>query len=104
MAPPTAKRETQDSRNALDWLLRDRRTGRVVIVQWPNLPLWLFLAATAIRLVADPAGTAATVVNAVAALTLTWWAVDEVARGVNPFRRALGVVVLAATAVSLIRR
>ena len=109
MATAAARRDTQDPtnedgspRNVFDWLFRDRRTGRVVIAQWPNLPLSLFLAATAIRLLAHPAGTAATVLNAAAALTLTWWAVDEVARGLSPFRRALGALVLVATAVSLI--
>ena len=111
MAPAAANRDMQDPagndgsrRNVFDWLFRDRRTGRVAIAQWPNLALWLFLAAAAIRLFAHPAGTAGTVLNAVAGLTLTWWAVDEVARGVNPFRRALGAVVLAATAASFVRR
>ena len=110
MAPPPTKhdidpaRDEGSRRNVFDWLFRDRRTGRVVIAQWPNLALSLFLAAAAIRLLARPAGTAATVLNAVATLTLLWWAVDEGARGVNPFRRALGVMVLAATVASLIRR
>ena len=111
MAPAAANRDmhepTSDAdprRNVFDWLFRDRRTGRVVIAQWPNLALSLFLAATAIRLVAHPAGTTASVLNAAAALTLIWWATDEVARGVNPFRRALGAAVLAATAASFIVR
>lgn len=111
MAPAAANRDMQDSasddgsrRNVFDWLFRDRRTGRVAIAQWPNLALSLFLAAAAIRTLAHPAGTAGTILNVVVALTLTWWAVDEVARGVNPFRRALGAMVLAATAASLIPR
>ncbi|MBP1181669.1 hypothetical protein JOE48_003633 [Methylobacterium sp. PvR107] len=27
---------------ALDWFFRDRTSGRIVIGQWPNTPLWLF--------------------------------------------------------------
>ncbi|WP_419828797.1 hypothetical protein [Methylobacterium sp.] len=26
----------------LDWFFRDRTSGRIVIGQWPNTPLWLF--------------------------------------------------------------
>jgi len=32
------------------------------------------------------------------------WAADEIVRGVNPFRRALGTVVLAAIAVGVATR
>ena len=87
----------------LDWLFRDRRTGKIVIAQWPNLPLWLFLATVAIRFLFHPAGTAGTIVRASGTAAAAWWAADEVARGVNPFRRALGALVLAVTAVSLVR-
>lgn len=27
---------------ALDWVFRDRTSGRIVIGQWSNPPLWLF--------------------------------------------------------------
>ena len=111
MAPAAPDRDAQDPasderarRTVFGWLFRDRRTGKVVIAQWPNLALSLFLALAAIRLLVHPAGTAATVLNAVAALTLMWWAVDELARGVKPFRRALGAALVAATAASCILR
>jgi hypothetical protein len=91
-------------RRAFDWLFRDRRTGKVVVAQRPNLALSLFLGATAVRWVFDPTGTAATIVNVVAILALAWWALDEVVRGVNPFRRGLGAVVLAITLVGLVAR
>jgi len=87
-----------------DWLFRDRRTGKVVIAQVPNLALSLFLIAAGIRWLLHPAGKTGALVSAVAALTAGWWGVDEVARGVNPFRRAAGAVVLAATLVSLFVR
>lgn len=89
-------------RRAFDWLFRDRSTGRVVIAQWPNLPLIVFLVAAAIRRFASPEGAVDTVVSLVATAAIVWWSVDEVARGVNPFRRLLGGVVLVATVVGLV--
>lgn len=83
-----------------DWLLRDRRTGRVVVAQWPNAAAWIYVASLlARRVVPDGAVTAVVVVGTVA---LVVWAVDEVVRGVNPFRRLLGAGVLVAQAVSLV--
>jgi hypothetical protein len=74
-------------------MFRDRRTGAVVIVQLPNVPLLLFVVAATIRRLEHPHGTAGTAVNVVAGVALLWWAADEVLRGVNPFRRLLGLVV-----------
>lgn len=87
----------------LDWLLRDRRTGRIVIAQWPNTALAVFLVATATRILFDPSGGPGTVLRTVSMLSLGWWAVDEIARGVNPWRRMLGAVVLAGLVTSLLR-
>jgi hypothetical protein len=72
-------------------------------VQRPNLPLLLFLVC---RLVAWPlSGRASDVSDWIGSAALAWWAVDELARGVNPFRRMLGavvlIVVLAGSIVSL---
>jgi hypothetical protein len=39
----------------------------------------------------------------VATVALSWWAVDEIVRGVNPWRRLLGTVVFAGLVVSLLR-
>ena len=81
-------------RHAFDWFFRDRRTGRIVIGQWPNLPLWLFGAAAIASFPA--AGTPAELYADLASrVFLTWWAADEVLRGVNPWRRCLGAAVLA---------
>jgi hypothetical protein len=74
----------------LDWLFRNRQTGEITIAQFPNLPLWIFLAVVGVRWFVR-AGTAHTVLDVVALAALGWWAVDEVVRGVNPWRRALGL-------------
>ncbi len=81
-------------RRALDWTFRSRIDGRITVGQWPNLPLWLFIGFTALGFALDPAGTLGRWVRAGAALSLTWWALDEVLRGVNPWRRFLGAAVL----------
>lgn len=86
----------------VDWLFRDRTTGRVVVAQWPNVSLGIFLVASVARRVLDPAGTARTVLVVVAVGALLWWAGDEIVRGVNPWRRLLGAVVGGATLVGLV--
>lgn len=73
---------------------RDPRTGEVVVAQWPNAPLWIFLIATAVRLVVSPSGGVGTLVSLVAAVGLVWWAADEIVRGASPFRRVAGGLVL----------
>lgn len=90
-------------RRFIDWCFRSRVTGEITIGQWPNLPLWIFAAASLLALVVPAPGTAATGLMAIASLSLAWWAADEVLRGVNPWRRVLGAAVLILQAVSLLR-
>ena len=85
----------------IDWLLRDRTTGRITIAQFPNVALGVFLAASLLHRLARPAGTVGTGLRAVATAGLLWWAADELIRGVNPFRRLLGGIVLAGQIVKL---
>ena len=88
----------------VDWLFRNRETGRITIAQIPNLPLAIFLVATLVRVVFSPAGAVGTAVRVIGTAALLWWAADEVVRGVNPFRRLLGAVVLVATLVGVVTR
>lgn len=83
----------------IDWLFRNRRTGRITVAQAPNAPLLVFLVAVVVRWIFHPSGTVATVVNVVAAIALIVWSVDEIVRGVNPWRRILGGAVLAYAAI-----
>lgn len=86
-------------RRCFDWVFRDRASGAIVIAQWPNLPLWLFAMFAAAAWFSDsvefgqPEDTGAGL-RLLSALCLGWWALDEVFRGVNPWRRFLGVSVL----------
>jgi hypothetical protein len=87
----------------IDWALRDRRTGRIVVAQWPSTALIVWIAASVVLALSDPDGAWGLSLRVVATVALGWWAVDEVVRGVNPWRRVLGVVVFASLVVSLLR-
>ena len=84
----------------LDWFFRDRRSGEIVIAQWPNLPLWLF-GITALVAMLTSGSSVGFWTDIASRLFLTWWARDELLRGVNPFRRSLGAAVLIGLAVGL---
>ena len=76
----------------LDRTFRDRE-GKIVIAQMPNLPLLVGLAATSLQLIL-PSGDLKTGLDLVAFGALFTWAWQEIFKGVNYFRRALGLVVL----------
>ena len=86
-APGTSGRAAR----AFDWLVRSRQTGRITVAQFPNVALWTFLVAVVVRRIVPLGTSARTAVDAVALAALAWWALDEVFRGVNPFRRMLGL-------------
>ncbi|MGV3760566.1 MAG: hypothetical protein ACO1PW_13650 [Actinomycetota bacterium] len=86
---------------AVEWLFRNRETGALTIAQRPNAPLLVFLVAWALRALLSPSGTADTVLATTAAVALVVWALDELIRGVNPWRRLLGATVLAGQVVAL---
>jgi hypothetical protein len=87
----------------VDWLFRDRETGGITIAQFPNAALGLFLVATGLERLLHPMGAWRTALRALAAGGLIWWAVDEVIRGVNPWRRFLGGAVLAGQILRYVR-
>ena len=55
----------------IEWLFRNRTSGRITIAQFPNAALGLFLAASLLRRLLDPAGSA---LGVLAAGGLLWWA------------------------------
>jgi hypothetical protein len=74
------------------------------VAQWPNVSLSAFLVLSIIIRLSRPAGRAGAILRDVTAAVLILWAVDEVVRGVNPFRRVLGVAVLGLTVGALVAR
>ena len=90
-------------RHAFDWLFRNRQTGRITIAQFPNVPLWIFIAGAAVRRFADTHGDVDAALTVVTTAALVVWALLELFRGVNPFRRMLGGGVLMVTLVGVAR-
>ena len=88
--------------STFDWFFRDRASRRIVIGQWPNLPLWLFGLAQATAWIAGPSSTVGWWAKVASFIALVVWAGDELIRGVNPWRRCLGGGVLVWLAISLI--
>ena len=78
----------------------NRRTGGITVAQWPNISLSVFIILSIALRFIHPAGTNETVLRVLADGALIVWGVDELVRGVNPFRRILGFVVLLATIAS----
>lgn len=91
----------------IDWTFRSRVTGKLTVGQFPNVSLWIFLASVAAgfaleKFSADASGLRAAV-GVIGTLALLWWSVDEVVRGVNPWRRVLGLVVFAFVGMGVLR-
>ena len=86
-----------------NWMFRNRRTGRITIGQPANLSQKIFQRATIVGVLL-PRSRARTVLGQAAVVSLAWWGVDEVARGVNPFRRVSGGAALAALVYLALRR
>lgn len=86
-----------------EWMFRNRETGRYTIGQPANLSQKLFLCTTLVGIFL-PRGPVRTAAGVAAVGMLAWWAVDEVARGVNPFRRILGVIAIGGIAYLARRR
>lgn len=99
---PPPDPSTSRIESAFGWCFRNRRTGQITIAQFPNLALTLFLASVATGwLVAE--GTAHRVVEWIGVAALGWWAIDELIRGVNPWRRLLGAGGVVLTIVGVAR-
>ncbi|MDX6276641.1 MAG: hypothetical protein QOJ72_769 [Nocardioidaceae bacterium] len=75
-----------------DSFFRDRKTGRLVLFEFPNPALWVFAAATLLRWSAYDAHDAE--LRWIGNGALIVWGLDELARGRAPWRRLLGAIVL----------
>ena len=78
----------------VDWVFRSRKTGRITLAQPPNWQLVVWFLASAAMWLVHPQGRVRDVLVVIASAALALWAGDEALRGVNPFRRILGVAVL----------
>lgn len=68
----------------------DLKIKGYVVGQFPNAPLLVALAAALVGLFVDDGSPTADVARSVFYVALTIWAYEELVRGVNGFRKALG--------------
>jgi hypothetical protein len=101
-AEPTEPKSGR-GRRAIRWMFVSRTSGRLTIAQWPNIPLWVFIVLTVGLHILHPKGTAGKVTGVLADAALLVWAADELIRGVNPFRRLLGSLVIVVVVYALTR-
>jgi hypothetical protein len=87
---------------ALRWMFVNRRTGGLTVAQWPNVALSVSIALSIARRFNISKGTPETTLGVLSAIATIVWAVDELVRGVNPFRRMLGFVVLLTTTSNIV--
>ena len=76
---------------SVEWLFRNRRTGQITVAQFPNIALAVFLASEVVDRVLSTGTRVHQTIAWIGAAALAWWALDEVFRGVNPWRRFLGL-------------
>jgi hypothetical protein len=93
---------TGSTHRAVRWMFLNRRTGGITVAQWPNISLSVFIVVSLLLRIVRPHGWRATLLHVLADVAIILWGVDEVVRGVNPFRRILGSVVLLATVAHLV--
>jgi hypothetical protein len=84
--------------NIFDRICRDK-SGKLVIIQMPNLPLAAWLVATVLTHIL-PYGQANFAANLIAFGAIFTWAWMEIFMGSAPIRRVLGVVVLVLSVTS----
>jgi hypothetical protein len=77
-------------RRFLQWFFRNRDTGAITIAQAPNLVLWIVIVGSVLIWTWHPAGHLGAALEIAVKAGIFVWAVDEVLRGVNPWRRCLG--------------
>jgi hypothetical protein len=84
-------------RRIVRWMFVNRRTGGITVAQWPNAALSVFIALSITRRFNIPKGTSQIALRPLSAVAILVWGTDELIRGVNPFRRILGLLVVVAT-------
>jgi hypothetical protein len=86
---------------SLDWWVRDR-DGKLILAQWPNPALAVWLVSIIVGATGLLGGARGDTLTAIGQGALIVWALDELVRGANPFRRLLGAAVLVPQLLALL--
>jgi hypothetical protein len=81
-------------RRFLRWFFRNRETGAITIAQAPNFALWIVIVGSALIWVWPPPDGLGVAFEIAVKGSLLVWTIDELLRGINPWRRCLGGIVL----------
>ena len=92
--------QSRSSPRRLGWWVRDH-DGRLAVAQAPNPALGVWLAARLLEW-AEVTSLDEARLRGIGTGALLVWAIDELLRGASPFRRVLGVVVLAGQLAALL--
>lgn len=76
----------------INWLFITK-DGKVVIGQFPNIPIIIWLISLIINYLVSN-DKISLVISIVGTLSLVYWALLEITKGLNGFRRLLGLVIL----------
>ena len=77
------------------WWFEHRHTGEITIAQPPNWPLFVIAALWALRALVLDQDTGLYAASEWLSVGLwLFWGIDEIVRGVNPWRKVLGTVVV----------
>lgn len=79
------------------------KDGKIVIGQFPNFPLILWFLTKGMSLVTNNKGLK-TSLDIASLIFLTIWALLELTRGVNSFRKTLGAITLVFIAIYVVTR
>jgi len=79
------------------------KNNKLVIVQFPNLALWIAILAW-LGLIFIKTGPFLGTITIVYRIALACWAIIEIGWGVTIFRRVLGLVVLLSIAVAIVQQ
>lgn len=79
------------------------KNGKVVVAQTPNVPLIVWFVGLIASSYVFTTGYLHNAFSIAATIALLAWALLEALKGVNGFRRTLGIIVIGVTAISIIK-
>lgn len=89
------------SRSVWDKIWKDK-DGNIVIMQMPNIWLWAWIVLLVVSVFINR-GRLLNVIHWAGSASLGVWAILELLKGANYFRKALGLVVLLATIAGFLK-
>lgn len=84
------------------WWFENRATGEITVAQFPNWPLFALGVAWVVGLAAAEGSTLEEVARGAVTGLWIYWGADELIRGVNPWRRLLGSLVIVAQVLPMV--